>query len=411
MSGPDAAPPLAGTTVVELGHIIAAPFAGVVLADLGADVVKVERPGAGDVVRSLGDSGRAILDAFNRNKRSVALDLKSEGGREAYRDLAAEADVVVENLGPDAADRLGVGYGTLAERNPGLVYCSIKGFFEGPYGDRPGMDMVAEAMSGLSAMTGDADDRPLRAGTSVADVGAAMYGVIGTVLALRERDRTGRGQRVDASLFGSMAHWTGYWTAYADLTGDDHPPLGSSHPAFALYDVFRTADDEWVFVGVTTERHWPAFCRAVGREEWLADERFETAAKRHEHADELVGMARDVLRERSRSDLVAALLDEDVPAAPVNRPSDLVDDPHLRETGLLAAVEGAGGERVRTTTTPIRGERMTTSQRRRPPALGEHTREVLSELGYDAAAVEALCESGAVDDGAEGDADDGAGEG
>lgn len=392
--------PLEGVSVVELGNIVAAPFASLLLADLGAEVVKVEDPESGDVVRSAGETGQAIFNAFSRNKRSLALDLKSESGREAYWDLVAAADVVVENLGPGVADRLGVGYETLREHNPGIVYLSIKGFFEGPYGDRAGMDMVAEAMSGLAAMTGKPDDQPLRVGTSIADIGAALYGVIGILVALRERDRTGDGQRVDASLFASATQWLGYWMTYADMTGTDHPSLGTSHPSFSLYDVFETAtDDEYVFVGVTTDRHWPAFCRATDMGDLLADERFETAEKRRRNKDDLLDVVQAALREWDRDELVAALVDEDVPVAPVNQPSDLLTDRHLRETGLLASFGGATeSKELRTAITPVRGDRITTRQRHDPPALGEHSRAVLADLGYDADTIDSLVEAGITTD-------------
>lgn len=202
---------LSNISIVELGNIVSAPFASLLLADLGADVVKIERAGVGDIMRNAGESGEAIVNAFNRNKRSPALDLQKDRGREAYRDLASDADLVIENLGPGVADRLCVGYDDLSERNAGLVHLSIKGFQPGPYGDRPGMDMVAEAMSGLAAMTGNSDDGPVRVGTSIADIGSALYGAIGILTALRERDRTGEGQFVDAMLFESAAQWMGYW--------------------------------------------------------------------------------------------------------------------------------------------------------------------------------------------------------
>lgn len=393
--------PLADLSVLELGNIVSAPFASLILADLGADVVKVERPGVGDIMRNAGESGEAVVNAFNRNKRSIALDLQTDEGREAYHDLAAVSDVVIENLGPGVADRLGIGYEDLRDRNAGLIYLSIKGFRRGPYGDRPGMDMVAEAMSGLAAMTGRPGDGPVRVGTSIADIGSALYGVIGVLLALRERDRTGEGQLVDATLFEAATHWMSYWITYADMTGGDHPPLGSSHPAFSLYEVFETNEpDRWVFVGVTSDRHWPAFCQAVDRPDLLADERFGTPTDRLDRKAELVDEVRDELETWDREELVDALLAKGVPAAPVNQPSDLLDDKHLTETGLLTSFVGHHGEgekRVRTVKTPLWGDRIETSQRLDPPQLGEHGREVLLELGYDEATVQALVEAGFVE--------------
>lgn len=377
--------PLADVTVLELGNIVAGPFASVMLADLGAEVVKVERPDSGDVIRSAGETGPPMFDALNRNKRSVELDLKNDAGREAFLDLAERADVVVENLGPGATDRLGIGYDDLSERNPGLVYLSIKGFLEGPYGDRAGMDVVAEAMSGLMSMTGEPGRKPVRVGTSIADMGAAMYGVMGVLVALRERERTGTGRKVEGPLFEAAASWMGYWLTYADRYGRDHPALGASHPTWALYDVFRVGgEDDWLFVGVTTERHWPALCRAIDREDLLADERFETSQSRLDHKAELTDIVADELGDRDREVVLEALLAEDVPVAPVNDPSDLIDDEHLATVDLLAEFESAeDDEDLRTVMTPIRGEGIEPVQRLDPPELGEHTETVLRDVGYD----------------------------
>jgi crotonobetainyl-CoA:carnitine CoA-transferase CaiB-like acyl-CoA transferase len=389
--------PLSDVTVVELGNIVAGPFASLILADMGADVVKVERPGVGDIIRASGQTGDAMFSALNRNKRSVALDLKSDAGREAFSELIAEADVFIENMGRGAADRLGIGYDDLREENPGLVYLSIKGFQEGPYGDRPGMDVVAEAMSGLMSVTGEKGRQPVRVGTSIADMGGAMYGVMGVMLALRERDRTGEGQRIDGTLFEASTHWMGYWLTYAQLLGEDPDPLGASHPSWGLYDVFPT-DGGWLFVGVTTDRHWPAFCRAADMEELLADERFDTGEKRRERKAELTELVREKVADEDREELLEKLLDENVPAAPVNKPSEVFDDEHLDETGLLAhfSTESEGEEHdLQTPLTPIVGSEMGPEQRSDPPAVGEHTAEVFADLGLSGAEIERLSEAGA----------------
>lgn len=386
--------PLEGLRVLELGNIVAAPYASLILADLGADVVKIERPGVGDVMRNSEESGDAIFLTLNRNKRSVTLDLKSKAGRQAYLDLANDADVVIENLGPGVVDRLGIDYETLSEGNPGLVYCSIKGFLDGPYGDRAGIDMVGEAMSGLMSMTGRPGDRPCRVGTSMADMGAAMFGLMGILTALWRRAITGSGRKVTGSLFESASHWMSYWSTYAQLTGSDHPSLGSSHPTFSLYDVFETEiDDEWLFVGVATPRQFPAFCRAVGMEELLVDERFDTQAKRIENKELLRESVAAELAEREREELLDSLLDEEVPAAPVNHPSDLVDDPHLQETGLLTDFSGEydGEERDLTgLLAPIVGDDFRPQGGGDPPKLGEHSRDVLSEAGYTDDRIDAM---------------------
>jgi crotonobetainyl-CoA:carnitine CoA-transferase CaiB-like acyl-CoA transferase len=386
--------PLSDLRVVELGNIVAGPFAGSMLADLGADVVKVERPGTGDIIRTQGETGEAMFASLNRNKRSITLDLKNEAGLSALFELVDDADVFVENLGRGAPERLGIGSDDLRERNPELVYLSIKGFADGPYGDRAGMDVVAEAMSGLMSVTGEPGRQPVRVGTSIADMGAALYGVLGVFVALRERERTGEGQRVDGTLFESAAHWMGYWTTYADLLGEDPDPLGASHPSWGLYDVFPT-EGGWLFVGVTTKRHWPAFCRAVDAEELLADERFDTVDRRRANKAELAETVRDHLADWSRQDALDALYDENVPAAPVNAPSDLIDDEGLEAAEVLARFDVDDDRSSQTAMTPVSGERFGPGQYRDPPGLGDHAAEVLAEAGIDEAAVADLRERGA----------------
>jgi crotonobetainyl-CoA:carnitine CoA-transferase CaiB-like acyl-CoA transferase len=259
------------------------------------------------------------------------------------------------------------------------------------------MDVVAEAMAGLMSVTGEAGRQPVRVGTSIADMGAALYGVLGVLVALRERERTGEGQYVEGTLFEATAHWMGYWLTYADLFGEDPEPLGASHPSWGLYDVFEV-EGGWLFVGVTSERHWPAFCRAVGAEDLLADERFDTVERRRANAEELTAAVRDRLADRERAALLDALYAEDVPAAPVNRPSDLLDDPGLDAAGVLArfAVESEGeAYDLQGTMTPVSGERFGPGQYRDPPALGEHTVEALLDCGLDAEEVARLREAGA----------------
>lgn len=371
--------------VVELGSIVAGPFASSVLADLGAEVVKVERPDTGDTIRSSGAVGEVMFEAINRNKRSVALDLKDDADVDALHRLVDAADVFVENLGRGTPERLGVDYDTLAARNPGLIYLSIKGFQEGPYGDYAGMDVVAEAMSGLMSVTGEPGRQPVRVGTSIADMGAALYGVLGVLVALRERDRTGRGQRVDGTLFEAAAHWMGYWLTYADRVGEDPDALGATHPSWGLYDVFETANG-WLFVGVTNQRHWRAFCEAADLPALRDDERFATPRDRREHKRELLALVQERLADADRDDLFERLTAADVPAAPVNRPSDLCDDPGLEAAGLLTRFRGVDDDDPdarQTVLAPVVGQRFGPSQYRDPPSVGEHTDEVIREWGSD----------------------------
>lgn len=372
--------PLSEITVVELGNLIAAPFTSLMLGDLGAEVIKIERPGTGDMIRQSGDSGEAIFTALNRNKRSVRIDLQSDAGREAYHELVSRADIVVENLRPGVIERLGIGYDDLTEERDDLIYVSIAGFLQGgAYEDRPGMDVVGQAMSGMMRMTGHEGEKPLRAGTSVVDIGTGVYGAFGAMTALWIRETTGECQKVDAGLFETASHWTNYWTIFAQLFGD-HPPLGSSHPAFGLYDVFETDPDEWLFVGVSTDRQLPAFCEAIDAPELLADDRFETNERRQQNDEVLYELVQERLRGRDRSAVVESLFDAGVPSAPINQPSDLVDDPHLSDLGLLVDTE-TGDRTVQTMLTPLVGSNISTSQRRHPPELGENTAAVFEPMG------------------------------
>ncbi|WP_323173377.1 CaiB/BaiF CoA-transferase family protein [Natrialba sp. PRR66] len=373
--------PLSGITVIELGNLIAAPFTGLMLGDLGAEVIKVERPGTGDVIRQAGDTGDAIFTALNRNKHSATIDLQNDAGCEAYRELVAAADIVVENLRPGVTERLGIGYDALSDERDDLIYVSIAGFRQGgPYDDRPGMDVVGQAMSGMMRMTGSSGQKPLRAGTSVVDFGTGVYGAFGAMLALWMRETTGTGQKIDAGLFETASHWTHYWTVFAQLF-DDHPPLGSSHPAFGLYDVFETEPNEWLFAGVITKHHWPAFCEAIDAPELLADERFETNEGRQANADVLYDLIQEALRGRDRSAVVDALLDVGVPSAPVNHPSELLDDPHLTALDLLVETQSSGDETVQAMLTPLGGTDIGVSHRCDPPSLGENTATVFESLG------------------------------
>jgi crotonobetainyl-CoA:carnitine CoA-transferase CaiB-like acyl-CoA transferase len=376
----DRSSPLSDLRVLELGNIVAGPFASSMLADLGADVVKIERPGVGDSIRSSGDSGDAIFNALNRNKRSIALNLKDEDDLDTLYQLAETADVFIENLGRGTPERLGIGYQTLRERNSELIYLSIKGFQEGPYGEYAGMDVVAEAMSGLMSVTGETGRQPVRVGTSIADMGGAIYGVLGVMVALRERERTGEGQRVDGTLFESAAHWMGYWQTYADKCDRDPEPLGASHPSWGLYDVFEM-DGGWLFIGVTNDRHWEAFCEAADLPDLKEDKRFATADDRRANKDVLLETVQEQLRDIDRGVLFERLADANVPAAPVNEPSDLIDDPGLEAAGLLARFQPNDCETddLQTVLTPVGGERFGPSQYRDPPAVGEHTEEIVKE--------------------------------
>ncbi|KTG20238.1 CaiB/BaiF CoA transferase family protein, partial [Haloferax profundi] len=271
--------PLDGVRVLELGHIIAGPFCSMILADLGADVIKVEHPNGGDLIRGSSPVGNSSFNYVNRDKRSITLNLKSDAALEAFFDLLEETDVLVENYAPGTAERLGIGYESLKQTYPGLVYCSIKGFNPGPYESYPALDPIAEALSGMMSVTGHEDMPPVRSGTSIADMAASFYGAIGVLGALYRRNQTGIGSKVTAPLFESTVSMMGYWLAYTEAYDDVPGPMGASHPNWAPYDVFKTSDEEWVFIGPSGERQWEALCTALGLD-LHTDDRFATLVDR-----------------------------------------------------------------------------------------------------------------------------------
>jgi len=384
--------PLAGLRVLELGHIVAGPTASLILADLGADVIKVENPDGGDQARRMPGAGSGYY-YFNRNKRSVALDLKSPRGKAAFLALVRGADICLDNYAPGALDRLGLGYATLAAENPRLVHMAIKGFLPGPYEHRPSLDELAQMMGGLAFMTGP-PGRPLRAGSSIIDIGAATYGVIGILAALRARDATGRGQMITSGLFETTVFWVGQWMARAVATGQPSRPMAeigqSLRMGWGIFHLFATADDQQVFIGVTSNAHWERFCREFGLAELHADSRLDTNEKRVGAQEWMLPKVREAVTKFTSAELQRKLEAASVPYAPVNRPDQLLDDPHLNETGQLLPVPMEDGRIGKLPKLPFRSESYDFDIRRPPPRLGEHTREVLGEAGLSDVEIEAL---------------------
>lgn len=389
--------PLSDVTVLELGHIIAGPFCSMVLADLGAEVIKVEHPGGGDAVRDSSPSGNSSFNYVNRNKLGMTLDLKSEEGRDVFTDLVAEADVLVENFASGTAERLGVGYEDLREHNEELVYCSIKGFNAGPYEEYPALDPIAEALSGVMSVTGHPDQPPVRCGTSLADMTASLYGAISVLAALRQRDQSGEGQHLTVPLYESTVALMGYWLAYTQAYDDVPEPLGAGHPNWAPYDVFRTADEEWVFVGPSSQGQWEAMCDAL-ETDLHEEERFASLADRREHVEVLNDAVQSVCGEFTAEELIERLRGAGVPVAPINDTADVVADEHLRTTdalGPISVAEGAG-EEIDVPRYPARSSAFERVENADPPELGEDTDALLDALGYDEDERERLREAGAV---------------
>jgi crotonobetainyl-CoA:carnitine CoA-transferase CaiB-like acyl-CoA transferase len=375
------APPLLdGVRVVEFSHMVMGPSCGLVLADLGADVIKVEPAGAGDNTRRLTGSGAGFFVSFNRNKRSLAVDLKSKKGIALVRKLIATADVVTENFRPGALDALGLGYESLARDNPRLIHCSMKGFLAGPYENRAALDEVVQMMGGLAYMTGP-PGRPLRAGASVNDIMGGMFAVIGILAALNERHRTGMGRTIRAGLFENCMYLMGPHMMQFALTGQAAAPMPNRLASWAVYDVFDVADGSQIFVGVVTDTQWAVFCDAFGLPELKADPALATNRDRVLARDRFMPRLRAVFAAIPRDRVLAECERIGLPYAPINRPEDMFDDPHLAHPGAMVPVTLPGGGTARAPALPleISGERP--GLYRDIPAAGQHSAELCRELG------------------------------
>ncbi len=379
--------PLEGVRVVEFAHMVMGPSCGLVLADLGAEVIKVE-PLEGDNTRRLVGAGAGFYAIFNRNKKSLALDLKHPEGREIVLKLADSADVVTENFRPGALEKMGFGYEDLSTRNPRLVYCTLKGFLSGPYEHRPALDEVVQMMGGLAYMTG-LPDRPLRVGSSVNDIMGGMFAAIGILAALRERDRTGKGQLVRSALYENTVFLVAQHMAQLAITGEEPPPMAVKKPAWGVYDIFPTKDGDRLFVGVVTDTQWEVFCREFGAAELTIDPRLKTNGERVQARTWLLPKLQEILRRYSKTELSTKLEAIGLPYAPITRPRDLFDDPHLNAGGMIETKDPRGTSfKVPGLPLEMGGERL--ALRNQPPAVSENARELLASLGYSPARIDAL---------------------
>lgn len=386
--------PLAGIKIVEFTHMVMGPTVGHILAGLGAEVVRVE-PIGGDQTRRLLGSGAGYFPMYNRGKQSICLDLKSADGLAVARDLCEQADVLVENFRPGALDRLGLDYDSLAHANPRLIYCSEKGFLPGPYEQRTALDEVAQMMGGLAYMTGP-PGRPLRAGASVIDVTGGMFGVIGILAALEERHRTGRGQKVVASLFETTAYLVGQHMAQFAVTGKPAAPMPARVSAWAIYDVFETRDDP-VFIGVVTDALWEKFCALFGLDALWADESIRANNQRVLARDRILPPIRELVSQMTRAEVIAKLDGTGMPFAPIGRPEDLFDDPHLNAGGMEPVMLDTGAA-TKLPTIPLEMDGKRPGAPSSLPKPGEDARAVLAALGYSAERIAALLDSGAVEE-------------
>ena len=395
--------PLDGISVLDASRVLAGPFCAMQLGDLGADVVKIERPDGGDQTRgwsppTYGDSDvGSYYCSTNRNKRSVTLNLGTDEGRDLFRDLAERADVLLHNFRVGTMERWGLDYPTLRETNPGLVYCAISGYGEwGPDRDRPAYDLVLQAEGGMMSITGEPDGRPVRVGVAITDLVTGLYASQSILSALLERELgSGEGQKIDQSLLDSATALNTYAATEYFATGDPPKRLGGKIGTIVPYQVFETADG-YAAVAVPSEHLWPKFCTALDREELVDDERFATNSDRVTNRETLEPMLEEEAAEYTTEELVSLMQDHDVPATAINDMSDVYDLPQVRARGMRASVEHPSAGTIEMPGVPMHFSRTPAEIRAHPPELGEHVDEVLAELGYDEETVARLREEDVV---------------
>ncbi|WP_113912939.1 CaiB/BaiF CoA transferase family protein [Roseovarius dicentrarchi] len=392
--------PLAGMRVIELAHIMAGPVCGLMLADMGADVIKVEKPGGDDTRRFVPpeiEGEAAAYMMMNRNKRGIALNLKDPAALDILKRLLADADVVIENYRKGTMAKLGLSYEDLAEVNPRLIYCEISGFGRtGPYADRGGFDLIAQGMSGLMSITGEGPNRPpVKVAAPISDINAGILAAMGISAAYANAQRTGQGQKVDTSLFEAAIVQTYWQSAIAFATGDKPAPLGSAHPLNAPYQSFQTSDG-WINVGAANQANWLRFLDVIGAPELDEDARFSSNAARIRNLPALVEILNGYLAQETTAVWLERMDRANLPAGPVNDILQMHADPQVAARDMIVAVDHPNAGRVQTIGHPVKYSRTPASIHRPAPLLGQHTRQVLADLGCDAAQIAALIAEGAV---------------
>ncbi len=372
--------PLSKIRVLELSHAVMGPTCGLILADMGAEVIKIERAPEGDETRRLKGFGLGFFPFLNRNKKSIALDLKADRGKEILNKLVISADVFIENFAPGTIERLGFAYEILAHLNPRLIYCSLKGFMPGPYEKRPALDEVVQMMGGLAYMTGPLG-QPLRAGASVIDILGGTFGAVAILTALYERERTGQGQKVMATLFEATAFLMGQHMAVTALTGKPLPPFPNRVSAWAIYDKFETKEGEMVFIGVTSDRQWKRFCEVFKLEALSQDARLTTNNDRAAQRSWLIPELQKVFKTLTKEELFRLCEEAEIPFSPIAKPEDLFEDPQLNQGGGL--LETTLNKKVKTKLPriPVRIDDYDFGLRNDPPEVGQDGLEILRSLG------------------------------
>ncbi|CAB1066077.1 CaiB/BaiF family protein [Olavius sp. associated proteobacterium Delta 1] len=384
--------PLEDIKVLAFTHAVMGPSAGLVLADLGAEVIHIEPP-AGDMTRRLKGFGIGYFSFFNRNKKCLAVDLKAAEGREIIIKLVEKADVLIENFGPGTMNRLGYDYDSLSKINPRLIYCSLKGFLPGPYEKRVAMDEVVQMMGGLAFMTGP-PGQPLRAGTSIIDISGGMFGALGIITALYDRERTGQGTFIRSALFETTAFIMGQHMAYAAMTEGPVPPMPARVSAWSVYRLFETKDHDQVFIGIISEKHWQQFCEAFDRTDWFKDERLKTNNDRIGQRDWFLPEVENMIKRYTKQEVIDICDKAKICFAPIARPEDLFDDPQLNQGDFgLMETTFPSGEKTKMPRLPVQIGSYDFGKRSDPPAaIGAHTREVLESIGYSSELIRDLAD-------------------
>ena len=373
--------PLTGIKVIEMTHMVMGPAVGAILGDLGAEVIKIE-PISGDKTRVLKKSGSGYFLTYNRNKRSLAMDIKKEEGKKIVQSLIRKSDVFIENFRPGAMDKLGFSYEEFSKLNSELIYCSAKGFLKGPYEHRTALDEVAQMMGGLAYMTGP-PGRPLRAGSSVIDIMGGMFGAIAILAALQERQTTKKGQKVTSALYENVVYLMGQHMAQTATTGSPPPPMSVRVAAWAVYDIFDTEDGEQIFIGVVSDTQWKLFCESFGLDDYANDESLDLNKGRVEKRDVIIPRLQELFRTFTKNDLMKKLDSTGLPFAPISKPEDLFDDVHLNESGGLLDIEIPTGGKTKLPAMPINMDDRRFDVHTPVPKVGEHSIQILEELGMD----------------------------
>lgn len=386
--------PLSGVKVLELSHIVAGPSGGLILGDLGADVIKIEHPETGDTARSHGNNGQTFY-SFNRNKKYLALDLRKPGGKKIFEQLVAQSDVVFDNFAPGALKRLGLDYAWGRKINPRIIYCSVKGFLPGPYADRPFLDELAQMAGGLAYLTG-MKDQPMRAGASITDIGAATYGVIGILSALYRREQTGVGDNIEAGLYETIVFWVSQYITGAQMSGVNPQPRGTRSSGmgdtmgWGVYRLFPTIDEKQIFIAVTGNRHWAGLCDALGFDDWKKLPEFNSNRKRSAQKPRIAERVKAVVETLPYDEVAQRLYKALVPFSPVNTPMDLINEKQMNEGNRWMNLK-VGDKQFKLPKLPISMGQTADFEVREPPGnLGEHTDTILATLGYTAADIQKL---------------------